>query len=200
MYDAINSKYTYPNSCVIKNKLNIKDEKKLEDYERQMVSFKLATIRKHDMPEKFDANKLKYIHNYLFCDIYDFAGEYREENITKDNFMFAQYEYLDENVNLILDKIQINELIKMSFEEKIKNISYYMTELNVLHPFREGNGRTIREFIRQLLQAIGLEIDFSKIEYEEIIRVSKLAVIDDTEQIDLLRNSVCTIKEIKKYE
>lgn len=195
MYDAINSKYTYPNSCVIKNKLNIKDEKKLEDYERQMVSFKLATIRKHSMPEKFNANRLKYIHNYLFCDIYDFAGKYREENITKDNFMFAQYEYLRENVNKILDKININELINMTFEEKIKNISYYMTELNVLHPFREGNGRTIREFIRQLLQALGLEIDFSKIKYEEIIRVSKLAVIDDTEQVELLRKSIIPCKK-----
>ena len=190
MYDAINSKYTYPNSCVIRNKLGIKSEKKLEDYERQMVSFKLATIRKHDMPEGFNANRLKYIHKYLFCDIYDFAGKYREENITKDNFMFAQFEYIEENINNILDKLQVNDLINSTFEEKIKSISYYMTELNVLHPFREGNGRTIREFIRQLLQAINLEIDFSKINYEEIIRVSKIAVIDDTEQVELLKKSI----------
>lgn len=190
MYDSINSKYTYPASNVIKNKMNIKDEKKLEEYERQMVAFKLATIRKHKMPEKFDANRLKYIHEFLFSEIYDFAGKYREENITKDNFMFAQFEYIDENVNEILNKIDVEKLKEMSFDEKLKNISYYMTELNVLHPFREGNGRTIREFIRQLLNELKLDIDFSKIEYEEIIRVSKLAVIDDTEQINLLKNSV----------
>lgn len=190
MYDSINSKYTYPASNVIKNKMDIKDEKKLEEYERQMVAFKLATIRKHKMPEKFDANRLKYIHEFLFSEIYDFAGKYREENITKDNFMFAQFEYIDENVNEILNKIDVEKLKEMSFDEKLKNISYYMTELNVLHPFREGNGRTIREFIRQLLNELKLDIDFSKIEYEEIIRVSKLAVIDDTEQINLLKNSV----------
>lgn len=190
MYDSINSKYTYPASNVIKNKMDIKDEKKLEEYERQMVAFKLATIRKHQMPEKFDANRLKYIHEFLFSEIYDFAGKYREENITKDNFMFAQFEYIDENVNEILNKIDVEKLKEMSFDEKLKNISYYMTELNVLHPFREGNGRTIREFIRQLLNELELDIDFSKIEYEEIIRVSKLAVIDDTEQINLLKNSV----------
>lgn len=190
MYDSINSKYTYPASNVIKNKMDIKDEKKLEEYERQMVAFKLATIRKHQMPEKFDANRLKYIHEFLFSEIYDFAGKYREENITKDNFMFAQFEYIDENVNEILNKIDVEKLKEMSFDEKLKNISYYMTELNVLHPFREGNGRTIREFIRQLLNELKLDIDFSKIEYEEIIRVSKLAVIDDTEQINLLKNSV----------
>ncbi len=196
MYDAVNSKYTYPNSFVIKNKLNIKDEKKLEDYERQMVSFKLATIRKHSMPEKFDSNRLKYIHNYLFCDIYDFAGKYREENITKDNFMFAQFEYISENVDTILNKIDLEILKNMSYEEQLKKISYYMTELNVLHPFREGNGRTIREFIRQLLNEVGLEIDFSKIEYQEIIKVSKLAVIDDKEQVQLLRKSVVKLEKI----
>lgn len=196
MYDAVNSKYTYPNSFVIKNKLNIKDEKKLEEYERQMVSFKLATIRKHSMPEKFDSNRLKYIHNYLFCDIYDFAGKYREENITKDNFMFAQFEYISENIDTLLNKIDIENLRLVSFDEKLKQISYYMTELNVLHPFREGNGRTIREFIRQLLNEVGLEIDFSKIEYEEIIKVSKLAVIDDKEQVELLRKSVVKLDKI----
>ena len=196
MYDAVNSKYTYPNSFVIKNKLNIKDEKKLEDYERQMVSFKLATIRKHSMPEKFDSNRLKYIHNYLFCDIYDFAGKYREENITKDNFMFAQFEYISENIDTLLNKIDIENLRLVSFDEKLKQISYYMTELNVLHPFREVNGRTIREFIRQLLNEVGLEIDFSKIEYQEIIKVSKLAVIDDKEQVQLLRKSVVKLEKI----
>ncbi len=194
MYDAINSKYTYPNTCVIKNKLNIMDEKKLEEYERQMVSFKLATIRKQKMPSGFNSERLKYIHYYLFCDIYDFAGKYREENITKDNFMFAQYEYIEENINNILSKIDINKLKEMSFDEKLKSISYYMTELNVLHPFREGNGRTIREFIRELLNEIGLDIDFSKIEYNEIIRVSKLAVIDDSEQIKLLKKSIIEYK------
>lgn len=196
MYDSVNSKYTYPNSFVIKNKLNIKDEKKLEDYERQMVSFKLATIRKHSMPEKFDSNRLKYIHNYLFCDIYDFAGKYREENITKDNFMFAQFEYISENVDTLLNKIDLENLKLVSFDEKLKQISYYMTELNVLHPFREGNGRTIREFIRQLLNEIGFDIDFSKIEYEEIIKVSKFAVIDDKEQVELLRKSVVKLEKI----
>lgn len=190
MYDSINSKYTYPGTSVIKNKLNIKIEKKLEDYERQMVAFKLATIRNHKMPEKFDSKRLKFIHNYLFCDIYEFAGKYREENITKDNFMFAQFQYIDENVNEILNKIDVENLKEMSFEEQIKKVSYYMTELNVLHPFREGNGRTIREFIRELLNELKLDIDFSKIEYEEIIRVSKLAVIDDTEQIELLKKSI----------
>lgn len=194
MYEAINSKYTYPNSIVIKNKLNIKEPKQLEEYERQMVSFKLATIRNQKKITSFDSQHLKWIHYYLFCDIYEFAGQYREENITKENFMFAQYEYLEENVDQILNQINVAELKKCDFEEKLKKISYYMTELNVLHPFREGNGRAIREFIRQLLNEIGLDIDFSKIKYSEIVRVSKLAVIDDTEQIALLRKSVISLE------
>ena len=68
-----------------------------------------------------------------------------------------------------------------------------MTELNVLHPFREGNGRTIRTFISKLLEKIGYEINFSNIDYNEIMRVSKLAVIDEKEQINMLK------KYIKRY-
>ena len=77
----------------------------------------------------------------------------------------------------------------MNFDEFIKMISYLMTELNVIHPFREGNGRAIREFIRELMLECGYEIDFSKIEYDEVIEASKEAILDDTYQIELLKKS-----------
>lgn len=191
MYDAIGSRYTYKNSNVIKNKLNIKDEVKLHEYETEMVAFKLVTLRNIDMSEyEFDAKRLRFIHKYLFEDIYEFAGEYRLENITKDNFMFAQFEYIEENVESIMNKISIPELKKMDYDALVEKISYFLTELNVLHPFREGNGRTIREFIRQILYELGYDINFSEIPYEEVIRASKLAIVDDSEQILLLKNSI----------
>ena len=65
-----------------------------------------------------------------------------------------------------------------------------MTDLNVLHPFREGNGRTIREFIRELLNECGYEVDFLNVDYNLILKASILAVIDDKEQIKLLKDIV----------
>ena len=75
----------------------------------------------------------------MFCDVYDFAGMYRLENIIKENFVFSQYEYIEKNLTKLMREIDVETLKDLSFDEFIKKISYYMTELNVIHPFREGN-------------------------------------------------------------
>ncbi len=190
MYDSVNSRYTYNNSSVIKNKLNIKDAGTLKKYETKMVAFKLSTIRFAKINKTFDEEHIKFIHKYLFEDIYDFAGEYRIENITKENFRFSEYEYIEENLKAIVKKINVEELKTLDFNLQIIKISEIMTDLNVLHPFREGNGRTIREFIRELLNEIGYDVNFSEVDYEVILDASRKAVVNDKEQIELLKNIV----------
>mgnify|MGYP001102188010 CR=1 FL=1 len=190
MYDAINSRYTYKNSSVLKNKLNITTEEKLKEYETKMVALKLASIDKADFKRTYDEEHLKAIHKYLFEDVYDFAGQYRLENITKDNFIFSQYQYIDENIKEVFKKTNIQSLEDLPFEELIIKLSDFMTDLNVLHPFREGNGRATREFIREFLDKLGFEINWFEIDYNDILRASMLAVIDDSEQIELLRKSI----------
>lgn len=190
MYDAINSRYTYKNSSVLKNKLNITVEEKLKEYETKMVAFKLATINSASFKRTYDKQHLRAIHKYLFEDVYDFAGEYRLENITKDNFIFSQYQFIEENIEEIFKKTNIKGLENLSFEELIPRLSEFMTDLNVLHPFREGNGRATREFIREFLDKLGYEINWFEIDYNDILSASMLAVIDDTKQIELLKRSI----------
>ncbi len=190
MYDAINSRYTYKNSNVLINKLNIKDEKKLKAYETKMVAFKLTTIQKLKFKRTYDENHLRFIHQYLFFEIYDFAGNYRLENITKENFLFSDFHYIEENIKDIMKKIDLEILRAYDFERLVSKISEIMTDLNVLHPFREGNGRTTREFIRELLEDLGYEINWYLIDYDEILSASVMAVIDDKEQIELLKKSI----------
>lgn len=137
MYDAINSRYTYPGTNVLKNKLNIKEEVKLKEYETKMVAFKLAAITEREVPQTFDANHFKWIHQYLFEEVYDFAGKYRLENITKDNFLFSEYSYIEENIEHIFKKIKLTQWKSLSLEELLPKLSEIMTDLNVLHPFRE---------------------------------------------------------------
>lgn len=190
MYDAINSKYTYKGTDVLKNKLGIKDEKLLKEYETRIVAFKIATISTLTLPMDYTPDRLKFIHKYLFEDIFYFAGEYRQENITKENFRFSEYEYIEDNINKIFSKINIEEMKRMSFKDFIERLSYIMTELNVLHPFREGNGRTIRELIREICFDCGYVIDWYEINHDDILKASKMAIFDETEQIKLLRRSV----------
>lgn len=190
MYSAINSKYTYKGTDILKNKLDIKDEELLKEYETRIVAFKIATISTLTLQMDYTPERLKFIHKYLFEDIFYFAGEYRQENITKENFRFSQYEYIEDNIRQIFSKINIDEMKKMTFNEFIKTLSYIMTELNVLHPFREGNGRTIRELIREICFDCGYIIDWYEINHDDILSASKKAVFDETEQIKMLRRSV----------
>ena len=190
MYDAINSIYTYKGTNVLKNKLNIKSEEKLKEYETKVVALKLASIDKANIKKTFDKNHLINIHKYLFEDVYDFAGKYRKENITKENFRFSEYYYIEDNIDYVFNKIKIDELKKLSFDELIKKLSEIMTDLNVLHPFREGNGRATREFVRELLNELGYDIKWFKIDYNDILKASIKAVVDDSEQIELLKKSI----------
>lgn len=190
MYDAINSKYTYKGTDILKNKLDIQDEELLKEYETRIVAFKIATISTLTIKMDYTPERLKFIHKYLFEDIFYFAGEYRQENITKGNFRFSEYVYIEDNIKQIFEKIDIDKMKVMSFDEFIKTLSYIMTELNVLHPFREGNGRTIRELVREICFDTGYVIDWYEINHDDILKASVKAVFDETEQIKMLRRSV----------
>ena len=150
LYEAVNSIYCYPNSNVLVNKLNIHDNKKLATVERKLVLLKLYTLRQNKNIGNFDIHHFLSIHKFLFGDIYPFAGKIRAEDIAKDNFRFAKWEYIEDQLRELFDKLAKDDLKNLSKNEISKKLAYYMSELNVLHPFREGNGRTIREFIRQL--------------------------------------------------
>ncbi len=190
MYNAIGSKYTYKGTDILRNKLNIQDEALLKEYETRIVAFKIATISSIKLPKGYTPERLKFINKYLFEEVYDFAGKYREENITKENFRFSEFQYIEENINRIFKSIDTEQMKKMTFTKFVEQISYIMTELNVLHPFREGNGRTIRELVREICFDCGYTIDWYEINHDDILRVAKLAVLDESEQIKMLRRSI----------
>ena len=150
LYEAVNSIYCYPDSDVLVNKLNIHDNKKLATVERKLVLLKLYTLRQNKNISNFDIHHFLSIHKFLFEDIYPFAGKIRSEDIAKGSFRFAKWEYIEDELRKLLDKLSKDNLKNLSKEEMAKKLAYYMSELKVLHPYREGNGRTIREFIRQL--------------------------------------------------
>ena len=140
LYEAVNSIYCYPNSNVLVNKLNIHDNKKLEKIERKLVLLKLYELRQNKKIGNFDIMHFISIHKFLFGDIYPFAGKLRTEDIAKDNFRFAKWEYIEEQLKELLEKLSKDNLDNLTKEQMSKKLAYYMSELNVLHPFREGNG------------------------------------------------------------
>ena len=179
IYEVRNSIYCYKNTSVLINKLEIRDTKKLLEYESKITAAKLLALRKQKTTGNFDINHIVSIHKFLFEDIYPFAGKFRNENIAKDNFMFAQYEYIEDELKRILEELKKENFLKGYDKQKISNrLAYYMAELNVLHPFREGNGRTIREFIRQLALKNGYEFNVKNVNPKEMLDASIKSVYD----------------------
>ncbi len=151
LYENRHSIYCYSNTNILINKLNIKDIELLQKYEAKITAAKLLSLRQKGIIGNFDVKHVKDIHLYLFEDIYPFAGKFRTENIGKGEFRFAEWQYIEPELNKLLEKLKTeNYLSGFDKENMAQRLAYYMSELNVLHPFREGNGRTIREFIREL--------------------------------------------------
>ena len=173
LYEARNSIYCYPGSDVLINKLNIKDNQLLSEAERKIVLTKSYELRKNSKIGDFDLNHFLEIHKFLFEDIYPFAGKFRNENIAKGYFSFAEWQYIEPEIKRLFDKLKAeNYLQGRSREELVKGLAYYLSELNVLHPFREGNGRTIREFIRELAFFNGYILDLQNTTSDELLKAS----------------------------
>lgn len=179
IYETYNSKYCYPGTTVLKNKLNIMNIEKLQTYEAKITAAKSLGLRKSGITGNFDSNHIKQIHKYLFEDVYPFAGQFRTENIAKGEFRFAQFEYIEAELESLLNKLKKEEYLQgLNKKDLATKLAYYLAELNVLHPFREGNGRTNREFIRQLALKNGYQLDLKKAKAEEILEASIESIVD----------------------
>lgn len=185
-YQSQKSIYCYEDCDVLKNKLNIKNTKKLQEYEAKITAAKLLSLRQKGITGNFDIKHFISIHTYLFEDIYPFAGKFRKENIAKGVFRFAEWEYIEEELEKLLMTLKKeNYLEDKSQKELAEKLAYYISELNVLHPFREGNGRTIREFVRQLALKNGYILNLKKVPPEATLKASIKSIVntDDLSKI-----------------
>ncbi|MBD5111121.1 MAG: cell filamentation protein Fic [Ruminococcaceae bacterium] len=182
----------YPCTTVLINKQNIRKQEKLNKVEKMYVTLRTDELMKTDFTEPFTFEFYCYIHKVLFGDIYDWAGEICTVDISKKGTNFcrsgnirslgkAKFDYLQRN----------NEFNSLSRDEYIKEIADFYHELNMLHPFREGNGRTERLFFSLLLKRNGNSIDFAKCDTDFLMMAAMYAaqgVIDYLE--DFFRSSV----------
>jgi cell filamentation protein len=163
--------YCYPGTDVLKNKLGIRDDDALTIAEREITSLKLLKLYNTPTVKKFNFGTLCKIHEIIFEDIYEWAGKIRQGDFfSKGNSIFCRGQYVVENAEIIFGDIsKENNLRGLNKSKFVERMAYYMGEINALHPFREGNGRTAREFFRQLSLNANYTLDFSKIKKEELL-------------------------------
>lgn len=158
------SKYSYPDSEVLVNLLDVREEEKLKDLETVYTLFRLSDLSTKKPADPTDAKALIEIHRYIFQDIYPFAGELRTEMISKGSSSFAHPDFIEKQLTHLFGELAKENYLKgLPRDEMISRLAYFLAELNALHPFREGNGRTTREFARQLMQNAGYRLDWEKV-------------------------------------
>lgn len=183
------SSYCYPNSFVLINQLGIKDTDALSLAEREITSVRYTQLIVNPVKGNFDLKHLQDIHRYLFQDIYSWAGKLRTVNIAKGN-QFCNCMYLVSGSRPIFSKLQDTDRYLLGCDPKSisEKLAYYLGEINVIHPFREGNGRTQRVFIQYLAQAAGYSINFSDVSSQEMIEASAMAFeCDYNKMVELFR-------------
>lgn len=165
-------KYCHPNSFILKNKFNITDGLKLEIAEKEYTSLNIAEIKVNPIKGNLDLRHIQDIHEFVFKDIYNWAGKLRTVNISKGT-PFCNFLYIENAAAEIFTKLKNEDyLIGVSNHQIYYRLAYYLWEINALHPFREGNGRVQRILIEYLAQVAGFRLDFADIRDKEMINAS----------------------------
>ena len=168
----------------LENKLGITSAPELAEAEERISKKKALKLFENGVLDSLEAGttaSLKAIHKYLFEDIYDFAGELRTVNIAKGNFRFAPLVYLEAAL------ANIDEMPQSTFDEIVEKY----VEMNIAHPFREGNGRSTRIWLDCIFKKeIGKVVDWSKVDKEDYLLAMERSPIKDIEIKHILKNAL----------
>lgn len=163
--------YCYSKTSILLNKLNIKDFKNLENAERELTAYSMQNIKYEKPP--YNLAYLQTLHKKLFDALYEWSGELRTVNISKGNTTFCYYDNLESYSNDLFKKLESDQwlkgLDKNTFCEKLAE---HYCEFNMLHPFREGNGRVQRLFFEHLALSNKYVLDWSNINSNEWIQAN----------------------------
>lgn len=166
------------------NKLGLTSSAELAREEERISKKKAAMLFENHILDNLKSGKfstLQTIHKYLFDEIYDFAGKLRTVNIAKGNFRFAPLMYIESALK------NIDEMPQSNFDEIIEKY----VEMNIAHPFREGNGRSTRIWLDHMLKTeIGKVIDWSKVDKEDYLLAMERSPIRDIEIKYVLKNAL----------
>lgn len=169
---------------MLENKLGLTSSAELAREEERISKKRAAMLFENHILDNLKSGKfstLQAIHKYLFDEIYDFAGKLRTVNIAKGNFRFAPLMYIESALK------NIDEMPQSNFDEIIEKY----VEMNIVHPFREGNGRSTRIWLDHMLKTeIGKVIDWSKVDKEDYLLAMERSPIRDIEIKYVLKNAL----------
>lgn len=190
------SENCYFGTTVLINKLDIRNQSELDKAEKQITLLRAIQAEQNMILEKPNFQFFKDIHKFLFDDIYEWAGLVRTINISKKGTIFCDASQIEEIGKLKFERLKKQNYLKeLEKEQFIDEISDLYNELNILHPFREGNGRTLRLFITLLIRNAGFDIDFSKCDPDIIMLATINAAHGDISMLKSVFNEMMSMPD-----
>lgn len=169
-YDCLQDPYVYSGTTILKNKFNIKNQEELSLLERRITETKILTQNnvRSELPKgNFDLKHLQAIHKFLFSEIYEWAGEIRTAGfIIKGQSIFCFAPRIEPYANTIFTKMNCENFSQMDTQQCAEKMAYYLSEINALHPFREGNGRATRLFFELFAYKHGWQLSLFKMPHD----------------------------------
>jgi cell filamentation protein len=177
--------YVFPGTSVLRNLRGIRDASLLNEFEADATARRLVQLERQPIPGAFDSAHLQAIHHRIFQDVHEWAGEFRTVNISKSGDPFAFSQHIASSLNRVFADLKSERRLEGNDLNRFaKRAAWYLGEINAIHPFREGNGRAQREFIRQLALHNGWAIDWKRVSQDQMIEASRRSLRVDNAGIE----------------
>ncbi len=193
--------YCYKGTDVLINKLNITNDECLFNAEREFVSLRIYELNEKPLKGNFDFKYLKDIHKYLFRDIYRWAGNIRNCNIAKQD-LFCLTDHIESYGNEIFENLEKEKyFVDYDYETKLDKLVELFADINALHPFREGNGRSQRVFIESLAKINGVCLDLTNVSKNDMIIASHDSIKGNYRKLrDMFKHNSYIISEEERLK
>ena len=189
--------YVYPGTNVLINKFECRDPDRLMEIEALSTGGNLAYLQLHPIKGIFDFKHLRKIHHFIFQDLYDWAGEVRTVDIGKNN-LFCRAQFINDYAQTVFSDFYSSCLsAKDDRHVFLQALVSHYADMNALHPFREGNGRSQREFTRELCMKCGYMLDLTKTLHKDMLEASILSFNagDNSALLAIFEDAVIPVKE-----
>lgn len=165
--------YLYEGTSVLRNVADIRDANRLSQFESDHFFARLLELHENPIRGSFDSDHLRHLHYFLFQDVYAWAGKFRTVPIVKGSSFFARPEHIGPELQKLLVQLAGEQFLQRKDARTFcERAAHYFGEINALHPFREGNGRAQREFIRELAVEAGYDIAWDLVTHDEMLNAS----------------------------
>jgi cell filamentation protein len=176
--------YVYPGTSVLRNHFGIRDAAELAEREAGLTAVRMAELERRFIPGDYDTLHLQAVHRKVFGDLYPWAGELRTVKIAKGESMFALPQHVASYLTGVLSDLANEDRLRgLKRDDFVTRLAHYYAEINAVHPFREGNGRTQRAFLGHVAADAGRPIDWAGLDPDRNIKVSRESHRGDNEPL-----------------